>query len=39
MSQAASRPPYAIRTFAQKNAATDMSAAPEARAARHKKDT
>ena len=39
MSQAVSRPPYAIRTFAPKSAETDVSAAPEARAARHQKDT
>jgi hypothetical protein len=39
MSQDVSRPPYATRTFAQKNAMTDMPAAPEARAARHQKDT
>jgi len=39
MGQAVSRPPNAIRTFAQENAATDTSTAPEARAARHQKDT
>jgi len=38
MSQAVSRPAKTIRTFAQENAVTDESAAPEGRAARHQKD-